>query len=60
MKFKQLAEELLKNEKDRSSLPQNPTLFGMEDIWTGMQDLGMLAALEDAEKKLLDGINEEE
>jgi neutral ceramidase len=60
MKFKALAEELLKKEEDRTDLPQNPTLFGMEDIWTGMQDLGILAELEDAENNLIKGMNEEE
>ena len=60
MKFKEMAEELLKAPEDRKKFSQKPSLFKMKDIWTGMDDLGILAQLEEAEKKLIKGPDEEE
>jgi neutral ceramidase len=60
MKFKEMAEEMLKAPEDRKKFSQKPSLFKMKDIWTGMNDLGVLAQLEEAEKKLLKAPDEEE
>ncbi len=35
-------------------------MFQMKDIWTGMDDLGILAELEAAEETLKKGLEEEE
>ncbi|MDC0230492.1 neutral/alkaline non-lysosomal ceramidase N-terminal domain-containing protein, partial [Aureispira] len=50
MKFKALAEEMLKAPEDRKIFSQRPELFKMSDIWTGMEDRGILSELEAVEK----------
>lgn len=41
MKFKEIAQELLKDPADRTSLSLQPDLFDRSEIWTGMEDKGM-------------------
>lgn len=60
MKFKQMAEELLKAPEDRNKVSLKPEIFDMKDIWTGMDDLGILAALDTADDLLLNPPEEEE
>jgi neutral ceramidase len=60
MKFKQMAEELLKAPEDRNKVSLQPEIFDMKDIWTGMDDLGILAALDTADELLLNPPEEEE
>ena len=50
MKFKALAVEMLKAPEDRKSWSKKPELFQMCDIWTGMEDRGILSELEAVEK----------
>ncbi|MGH1335821.1 MAG: neutral/alkaline non-lysosomal ceramidase N-terminal domain-containing protein [Aureispira sp.] len=45
-KFKFLAEELLKAPEDRQQFNLQPDRFDRKDIWTGMDDLGILAEVE--------------
>lgn len=52
MKFKEMAEEMLKAPEDRKKWTLQPDMFKMEDIWTGMNDLGILKELEEEEKLL--------
>lgn len=49
MKFKQLAEELLKAPEERKKFTLQPDRFDRKDIWTGMGDLGILAKVQEAE-----------
>ena len=44
MKFKELATELLKAPADRKRYSLQPDRFSRKDIWTGMDDLGILSA----------------
>jgi len=59
MKFKQMAEELLKAPEDRNKVSLKPEIFDMKDIWTGEDDLGVLAALDAADELLLNGSEED-
>ncbi len=52
MKFKQMAEELLKAPEDRHKSMVQPARFNRKDIWTGMDDLGILAEVEQTAKEL--------
>ncbi|BDS13146.1 neutral/alkaline non-lysosomal ceramidase N-terminal domain-containing protein [Aureispira anguillae] len=52
MKFKELARELLKDPEDRKMVSLQPDMFEMKDIWTGMDDLGILAELEADDTKV--------
>ena len=60
MKFKQMAQELLKSPEDRNKVSLQPEIFNMKDIWTGVDDLGILAALETTDELLLKSPEEEE
>jgi len=50
MKFKQLATELLKDPEDRQAFTLRPDMFSMDEIWTGMDDFGVLEALKETEE----------
>jgi neutral ceramidase len=55
MKYKELATELLKAPKDRKKYTLRPEMFSMDEIWTGMDDKGVLEdlkALHDDEKDI--------
>ncbi|CAA6828048.1 MAG: Unknown protein [uncultured Aureispira sp.] len=60
MKFKQMAQELLKATEDRNKVSLQPEIFDMKDIWTGVDDLGILAALDAEDTLLLKSPEEEE
>lgn len=64
MKFKELATELLKDPADRKQYTLQPDMFDRKDIWTGMDDLGIFAELQEAEQQLkqvnMDGEEEPE
>lgn len=52
MKFKQMAEELLKAPEDRYKSKVQPARFDRKDIWTGMDDLGILAEVKQTEAEI--------
>lgn len=52
MKFKLLAEELLKDPVERQRFALQPDRFDKKDIWTGMDDLGILAEVQKTEAEL--------
>ena len=60
MKFKALAKEMLKAPIDRKNWSQKPDLFQMCDIWTGMEDRGILSELETVQTTFKKESREEE
>jgi neutral ceramidase len=52
MKFEQMAKELLKAPEDRQKFDLQPARFNRKDIWTGMDDLGILAEIKQTEEAL--------
>lgn len=59
MKFKEMAQELLKAPEDRKVISLQPDMFDMKDIWTGMDDMGIFAELE-KDPSVLDDIEDGE
>lgn len=55
MKYKEMANQLLKPKKERQKYTLKPEMFTMDEIWTGMDDKGVLEdlkALHDDEKDI--------
>ena len=52
MKFRELAQELLKAPEDRKNYPLRPDMFATEDIWTGMEDKGIIEDLKAIEESI--------
>lgn len=52
MKFKELAEQLLKAPDDRRTYTLQPDRFSRDDIWTGVGDIGILAEIKQTETEI--------